>query len=84
MIGYWLTVFFIDKWGRIPIQKMGFAVLLVVLLVLSLWLEDLKAKSQNTLFAIYCTGLVFFNFGPNATTFIIPGEIFPTRFRSTV
>lgn len=30
-------------------------------------------------------GLIFFfsNFGPNTTTFIIPAELFPTRFRST-
>jgi len=26
---------------------------------------------------------LFFNFGPNTTTFIIPGECFPTRYRST-
>jgi MFS transporter, PHS family, inorganic phosphate transporter len=25
----------------------------------------------------------FFNFGPNTTTFIVPGEVFPTRYRST-
>ena len=25
----------------------------------------------------------FLNFGPNATTFVIPGEVFPTRYRST-
>jgi len=24
---------------------------------------------------------LFFNFGPNATTFIVPGEIFPSRVR---
>ena len=30
-------------------------------------------------------GLTFFfsNFGPNTTIFIVPGEIFPTRFRTT-
>ncbi|XVF24297.1 hypothetical protein REPUB_Repub13aG0115500 [Reevesia pubescens] len=30
-------------------------------------------------------GLTFFfaNFGPNSTTFIVPVEIFPARFRST-
>ncbi|CAG8675269.1 12881_t:CDS:2, partial [Ambispora leptoticha] len=28
--------------------------------------------------------LTFFqNFGPNSTTFIVPGEVFPTRYRST-
>lgn len=25
----------------------------------------------------------FQNFGPNTTTFIVPGEVFPTRYRST-
>lgn len=25
----------------------------------------------------------FFNFGPNTTTFIVPGECFPTRYRSS-
>ncbi|KAL3565362.1 hypothetical protein D5086_033408 [Populus alba] len=30
-------------------------------------------------------GLTFFfaNFGPNSTTFIVPAELFPARFRST-
>jgi PHS family inorganic phosphate transporter-like MFS transporter len=30
-------------------------------------------------------GLIFFfsNFGPNTTTFIVPAELFPARFRST-
>ena len=32
---------------------------------------------------MYCIGLFFFNFGPNTTTFVIPGEVFPTRYRST-
>jgi len=32
---------------------------------------------------LYCLGNFFFNFGPNTTTFIIPGEVFPTRYRST-
>jgi len=33
--------------------------------------------------ALYCLANFFCNFGPNVTTFIIPGEIFPTRYRST-
>lgn len=27
--------------------------------------------------------MIYQNFGPNSTTFIIPGEVFPTRYRST-
>ena len=26
---------------------------------------------------------LFFNFGPNATTFIVPGEVYPSRVRGT-
>ena len=32
---------------------------------------------------LYCLADFFQNFGPNVTTFVIPGEIFPTRYRST-
>ena len=35
------------------------------------------------LIACYCLAYFFFNFGPNSTTFIVPGECFPTRYRST-
>ena len=33
--------------------------------------------------ALYCILNLFLNFGPNTTTFIVPGEAFPTRYRST-
>ena len=32
---------------------------------------------------LFCLANFFSNFGPNTTTFIIPGEAFPTRYRST-
>ncbi|XP_023637432.1 probable inorganic phosphate transporter 1-6 isoform X2 [Capsella rubella] len=32
---------------------------------------------------LYSLTFFFSNFGPNATTFIVPAEIFPTRLRST-
>lgn len=34
-------------------------------------------------FIFYCIAGFFENFGPNVTTFVIPGEVFPTRYRST-
>ena len=42
--------------------------------------HESKAKA---FVALYCLANFFTNFGPNVTTFIIPGEIFPTRYRST-
>ncbi|KAL2915949.1 hypothetical protein HK105_204372 [Polyrhizophydium stewartii] len=36
---------------------------------------------------VFLNGIIlptfFFNFGPNSTTFVVPGEVFPTRWRST-
>ena len=33
--------------------------------------------------ALYCIANFFLNFGPNTTTFVVPGEVFPTRYRTT-
>ncbi|EQC26007.1 hypothetical protein SDRG_16154 [Saprolegnia diclina VS20] len=81
--GYWFTVFFVEKWGRKPIQYMGFTMLTLLFLSLAVFFDDLK-ESYNTLFVvIYSFAQFFFNFGPNTTTFIIPAEVFPTAVRST-
>ena len=32
---------------------------------------------------LFCMANFFMNFGPNVTSFIIPGEAFPTRYRCT-
>lgn len=38
---------------------------------------------QHAFIFLYCLANFFQNFGPNTTTFIIPGEAFPTRYRTT-
>lgn len=43
----------------------------------------LVANSVPAFIFLYCLTNFFQNFGPNTTTFIVPGEIFPTRYRST-
>jgi PHS family inorganic phosphate transporter-like MFS transporter len=40
-------------------------------------------SNADAFVALYCLANFFSNFGPNVTTFVIPGEIFPTRYRST-
>jgi len=78
--GYWVTVFTVDIVGRKPIQFMGFGILTVLFVVMGFAYHKL---SPNALLAIFVLAQFFFNFGPNATTFIVPGEVFPTRYRST-
>lgn len=41
------------------------------------------SKGKAAFVFLYCLANFFQNFGPNTTTFIIPGEVFPTRYRST-
>jgi PHS family inorganic phosphate transporter-like MFS transporter len=40
-------------------------------------------KVTDAFVFLYCLANFFQNFGPNTTTFVIPGEAFPTRYRST-
>ncbi|RIB03647.1 phosphate transporter [Gigaspora rosea] len=81
--GYWFTVFLVDKWGRIKIQLMGFIVLTILFLILGIAYDQILRLSMPLFITIFTLCQLFQNFGPNATTFIIPGEVFPTRYRST-
>lgn len=81
--GYFFTVYFVDKWGRKPIQNMGFIMLTICFAVLAIFYKTLKEQYKWLFVVIYSVAQFFFNFGPNQTTFIIPAEVFPTRVRSS-
>jgi PHS family inorganic phosphate transporter-like MFS transporter len=78
--GYWLTVALVDTLGRKSIQIGGFFIVTIIFSVIGFAYHSL---SKGALLALYVLAQLFFNFGPNTTTFIIPGECFPTRYRST-
>ncbi|KAJ3689955.1 hypothetical protein LUZ61_019119 [Rhynchospora tenuis] len=82
--GYWFTVAFIDKIGRFWIQLMGFVMMTIFMLGLAIPYHHWTTPGHHTGFVVLY-GLTFFfaNFGPNATTFIVPAEVFPARLRST-
>ncbi|KAJ1666744.1 hypothetical protein EV178_001998 [Coemansia sp. RSA 1646] len=81
--GYWIAVFTIEKLGRKKIQIAGFAVLTVLYLVLGFAYHQILNKSTGAFIFLFSVAQLFQNFGPNVTTFVIPGEVFPTRFRAT-
>lgn len=81
--GYYFTVGLVEIMGRVKIQLMGFAVLTIIFVILSAGYYAIKDQAVGLFIFLYCVGQFFFNFGPNSTTFIIPGEVFPTRYRST-
>lgn len=78
--GYWITVATVDTIGRKPIQIVGFILLTIIFCVIGFAYHSLSGKA---LLALYVLAQFFFNFGPNATTFIVPGECYPTRYRSS-
>ena len=82
--GYWFTVAFIDRMGRFAIQLMGFFFMTVFMFALALPYDHWTRKDNRIGFVVmYSLTFFFANFGPNATTFVVPAEIFPARFRST-
>ncbi|CAO2658579.1 Nn.00g063020.m01.CDS01 [Neocucurbitaria sp. VM-36] len=78
--GYWLAVATIDTVGRKPLQLLGFTFLTILFIV---WGFAYHHLSGHAMLGIYVLIQLFFNWGPNTTTFIVPGECFPTRYRST-
>ncbi|KAF8214231.1 phosphate transporter [Mycena galopus ATCC 62051] len=83
--GYWVAFFLIDSWGRKQMQLMGFTMLTILFIIMGFAYDVLSTTSTGraAFVFLYCLTNFFQNFGPNTTTFVIPGEVFPTRYRST-
>lgn len=82
--GYWFTVALIDKIGRFAIQLMGFFFMAVFMFALAIPYHHWTSHENRIGFVVmYSLTFFFANFGPNATTFVVPAEIFPARLRST-
>lgn len=81
LAGFLLNIRYVDTVGRIRLQIYGFiGMTLGMILILMAWLFG------SNLFLVF-SGFIFFNLllnlGPNATTFILPVELFPTRVRGS-
>ncbi|KAI7826438.1 major facilitator superfamily domain-containing protein [Kickxella alabastrina] len=81
--GYWAAVFTIDRLGRRTIQIIGFVALIILFCILGFAYHQILDRSIAGFVVLFTLAQFFQNFGPNTTTFIIPSETFPTRFRST-
>ena len=81
--GYWATVFTIDRLGRKPIQFGGFALMTIFMGALAIWYNPLRDHHTSGFVTLYALTFFFSNFGPNATTFVLPAELFPTAWKST-
>lgn len=76
--GYFFTIAFIEVLGRKTIQIGGF---LITALLFGVLAGDYPHIPTAGKFVCFALAQFFFNFGPNATTFIVPAEVFPSRVR---
>jgi len=81
--GYWVCVLLIDRLGRKAIQFIGFGMLTILYLLMGLFFDPIRHQPITVFFILFILTQFFHNFGPNTTTFIIPGECFETRYRTT-
>ncbi|CAF1207793.1 unnamed protein product [Rotaria sordida] len=81
--GYYVTVFTVEYLGRKTIQIIGFTMETILFIIVAAAYHPLKDRSTAAFVVMFVLIQFFFQFGANATTFIIPAEVFPTRFRST-
>ena len=81
IVGILFAVVLADRVGRIKLQVFGFIGCAVGLLIASFSI-DFTGSSQVTLIFV---GFMLFNFmtniGPNAQTYLLAGEVFPTEVR---
>lgn len=76
--GYFFTIGFIEILGRRPIQIGGFVLTAIFFAIIAGAYDAIGVSGR---FACFVFAQLFFNFGPNATTFIVPAELFPSRVR---
>jgi MFS family permease len=78
VMGFLLAVLSIERIGRIPLQIMGFVGMAAGLCLLSF-----SGTSVAWLFAGFILFNLMMNLGPNSTTFLLSGEVFPPAIRAS-
>jgi len=79
--GYILAFLLMDRIGHRRLQFVGFAVMGAAFLGIAL---IPGATTEVVPFLLlYAISYFFAEFGPNTTTFVLPGEVFPTKFRAS-
>ncbi|KAL6760417.1 proton/phosphate symporter, splice variant a [Haematococcus lacustris] len=90
LLGYYAAAWIIDrKWyGRVRMQNVGFLAMFVFYIIIYGQWENMGAHGApgagvQAFQALYYLSSFFNQFGPNATTWLVAGEIFPTDIRSS-
>ncbi|MBX5466100.1 MAG: MFS transporter [Firmicutes bacterium] len=78
--GYLVAAWQMDRMGRRAIQTLGFSVMAAAYALLAV-MAGRPLSNGLLLVILYALSYFFVEFGPNATTFLYPSELFPTPVR---
>ncbi|ODN42838.1 MFS transporter [Piscirickettsia litoralis] len=82
LIGVFIAMLVIERWGRLRLQKFGFLGMAVGLGILAS-----SGEATTMHLPLLFTGFILFyltvNAGPNPTTYMLPAELFPTEIRAS-
>ncbi|MGF1494206.1 MAG: MFS transporter [Microcoleaceae cyanobacterium] len=85
ILGFLVAIVLVEKLGRIKLQITGFLGMAIGLSVLSI--ASILSSSGEPNVPLTFAGFLIFNLmmnaGPNATTFLLSGEVFPTSIRAS-
>ena len=79
--GYAVAAKMMDTMGRKRIQCVGFLIMAITFLLLAIIPN--VASMVVPFLVVYGFSFFFTEFGPNATTFVYPSEVFPVKVRTT-
>ncbi|OKL56140.1 hypothetical protein UA08_08743 [Talaromyces atroroseus] len=82
VVGGLLFIAFAPKINRVHLQKYGFLALAALFIAMGVMFITVHREGPVAI-VLYVIGQMFFNFGPNATTYMLPAELYPTRYRAT-
>jgi len=85
IVGFALNILLVEKLGRIKLQMLGFLGMVAGLVMLGV--VAFMPGGPSVHIPLVFLGFIIFNLlmnmGPNATTYMLPVELFPTEIRAT-
>lgn len=83
ILGALILIFAIERLNRKRLHYLMFGVLTILFIIIGSSYQSTINTYRGVTITLYTLTQLCFYFGPNALTFIIAAELFPTRFRCT-
>ena len=83
VLGAFAAIFVIAKINPFKLQKAGFLISFMGLLILSFSNSVPNAFTMPMIFSGFILFNLFVNFGPGITTYLLPAELYPTEIKAT-